>query len=745
MKNKKALPTLKKSGDLRSDKMSCQKYGNSGKSKKENHVGKAESTAVDISSIIDPSAHTPSFTADRLPELLSPAGSLDSLRAAINAGADAVYFGGGGYNARINAGNFTNDEIKYAIELLHDNGKKAYITLNTLVCDRQIKEYLEFAEFLYRAGADALIVADLGGAGVIHRVIPEFELHASTQMSGHNTEAAFFLQKLGFSRMVCAREMPKEDIAEFVRNSPIEAEVFVHGALCVCHSGQCLFSSLVGGRSGNRGECAQPCRLPYNTDYGKQKYPLSLKDLSLADHISFLANAGVRSLKIEGRMKSPEYVYGVTKAFRTLLDCSSDATPEELSRLARIFSRGGFCDGYFEKKTDSSMLGIRSDVDKQNARSVISSAPESITDVKKKKLPLSVRAAIRANESAYIELEADGATVCVYGDIPQPALNAPLTFENVKKSLTKFGDTEFYPEKFELDLEEGLMLPVSALNKLRRNAAESLSSLIDKRKSEKYALRSKEILAYSPVSASSPRMSRRSARFYSIDRIPDAAFDYFDIIYLPADRFDSRANGVIIPPVIFDSEREKVEAMLSEAALKGAEYALVGNIGALELAKKISLIPIADLRLNACNSESVAQLEKCGFEEIILSPELTLPQIRDIKGNTACTVYGRMPLMLLEKCVIREIADCNTCHIGKTEIKDRYNVSFPVLREYPHRNIIYNSLPTYMADRQEELKKANISNLHFIFSVESKEECEKIIYAYKNELPCPLCEKVRRI
>lgn len=745
MKNKRPFPTPKKSGDLRPIKRNSPNYSDSKKSNKEDHVDKAKSTVVDISSVIDPSVHTPSFTTDRLPELLSPAGSLDSLRAAINAGADAVYFGGGGFNARINADNFTNDKIKYAIELLHDNGKKAYITLNTLVCDRQIKEYLEFAEFLYRAGADALITADLGGAGVIHRVIPEFELHASTQMSGHNTEAAFFLQKLGFSRMVCAREMPKEDIAEFVRNSPIEAEVFVHGALCVCHSGQCLFSSLVGGRSGNRGECAQPCRLPYNTDHGKQKYPLSLKDLSLAEHISFLADAGVRSLKIEGRMKSPEYVYGVTKAFRTLLDCSSDATPEELARLAHIFSRGGFCDGYFEKKIDTSMLGIRSDADKQNARSVISSAPESITDVKKKKIPLSVRAVIKPNEPASLELEADGSTVCVYGDIPQPALNAPLTFENVKKSLTKFGDTEFYSESFTLDLKEGLMLPVSALNKLRRSGAESLSALIVKRKSEKVAKRSGEVLAYSPVSASSPKMSRKSARFYSSDQIPEAAFEYFDIIYLPADRFDSSANGVIIPPVIFDSERKKVEAMLSEAALKGAEYALVGNIGALELAKKFSLIPIADLRLNACNCESVAQLEKCGFEEIILSPELTLPQIRDIKGNTSCTVYGRIPLMLLEKCVIKEITDCDVCRNGKAELRDRYNVSFPVLREPPHRNIIYNSLPTYMADRQEELRKANISNMHFIFSVESKEECEKIIYAYKKGLPCPLCKKVRRI
>ena len=289
---------------------------------------------TDIATIIK---HTNKKTENTLPELLAPAGSLESLKAAIAGGADAVYFGGGDFNARINAKNFTNDELKQAIDMLHSCGRKAYITLNTLVHGKELENYLRFAEFVYLAGADALIVADIGGAEAIRRHLPHLELHASTQMSGHNLAQAELLAKHGFSRMVCARELPRDDIEYLVKNSPIEIEMFTHGALCVCHSGQCLFSSIVGGRSGNRGECAQPCRLPYTDENGKQSYPLSLKDLSLAGHITNLIESGVQSLKIEGRMKSPEYVYGVVRAFRTLLDEGKNATQEELSQLARVF------------------------------------------------------------------------------------------------------------------------------------------------------------------------------------------------------------------------------------------------------------------------------------------------------------------------------------------------------------------------------------------------------------------------
>ena len=281
-------------------------------------------------------------SSDKKPELLSPAGSPQSLKAAIEGGADAIYLGMGAFNARMKAKNFTEDELSYGIELAHSYGAKVYIAANTLLYDRELDEYLCNAEKAYLLGADAIIAADLGGAKELKKRIP-IELHASTQLSGHSVESAKRLCEAGFSRMVLAREMSREDIEYFCKESPIEAEVFVHGALCVCHSGQCLFSSIVGGRSGNRGECAQPCRLPYKN--GKRtQYPLSLKDLSLAEHVKTLCEMGVASFKIEGRMKSPEYVRDVTKVFRRLIDENRNADADELEYLARVFSRGGHTD-----------------------------------------------------------------------------------------------------------------------------------------------------------------------------------------------------------------------------------------------------------------------------------------------------------------------------------------------------------------------------------------------------------------
>ncbi|MBR0442884.1 MAG: U32 family peptidase, partial [Clostridia bacterium] len=305
-----------------------------------------------------------------LPELLCPAGSPLALDAAIEGGADAVYLGGLGFNARINASNFSADDLVSGIRRAHAHGVKVYLTLNTLVYDREIPDYLRAAAFAQGAGADALIVADLGGAAAIHRHLPELALHASTQASAHSADAGVLFKKLGFSRMVVARELSLDNLRAAVTNSPIEIEAFIHGALCVCHSGQCLFSSLVGGRSGNRGECAQPCRLPFRTDKGRSDYPLSLKDLSLARHVPELIDAGLSSLKIEGRMRSPEYVLTVTRIWRRLLDEGRAANEDEVCRLGEAFSRDGFTDGYFTARIGHSMLGVRSEQDKQAGRTL---------------------------------------------------------------------------------------------------------------------------------------------------------------------------------------------------------------------------------------------------------------------------------------------------------------------------------------------------------------------------------------
>ena len=691
---------------------------------------------TDIATII---ARTGKKTERKLPELLAPAGSFDSLKAAIAGGADAVYFGGGDFNARINAKNFTNDELKQAIDILHSCGRKAYITLNTLVHGKELESYLRFAEFVYQAGADALIVADIGGAEAIHRHLPNLELHASTQMSGHNLAQAELLAKHGFSRMVCARELPKDDIEYLVKHSPIEIEMFTHGALCVCHSGQCLFSSLVGGRSGNRGECAQPCRLPYTNENGKQSYPLSLKDLSLAGHITDLIDCGVQSLKIEGRMKSPEYVYGVVRAFRTLLDEGKNATPEELSQLARVFSRGGFTQGYFDRKINSSMLGIRSEAEKTISKTTLYSS-EKIDEITPKKQKINAFARVYLDRPIELTLSCGEISVTAYGQTPEKAINAPLSPENIKKNLTKLGATNFEIADFSMSYDENVMLPISALNELRRNACQTLENVLNGEKIERPGFEK-----YVPNTPQGKKKTLRSARFYRAEQITNLAREYFDMIYLPLQNYNGECEGIILPPVILDSELKKVETMLEKAKESGAKYALVGNLGALELAKKYRFIIHGDFRFNVYNNETVAKLEILGVENIMLSPELTIPQIRDVSGDISTIVYGRIPLMLLEKCVTKEVTTCESCEKGLATITDRRGITFPILREFEHRNVVYNSAPTYMADLESELARAKITNRHFTFSTETAKEVDEVINSYKNYISARENKKIRRI
>ncbi len=656
---------------------------------------------------------------EQRPELLCPAGSPAAFDAAIEAGADAIYFGGAAFNARINAKNFTPDDIKSAIRRAHAYGVKVYMTANTLVYDRELREFFDMVKSAYLEGVDAFIVADIGAAAMLKRKIPDIELHASTQLSGHNIESAVRLAEAGFSRMVCAREMSAENLREFTKNSPIEAEVFVHGALCVCHSGQCLFSSLVGKRSGNRGECAQPCRLPYKTG-GRGEYPLSLKDLCLAEHITELTQMGVASFKIEGRMKSAEYVRDVTRIWRRLIDEKRNANKDEITELARIFSRGGFTDGYFRGNIGRGMLGVRSENNKQNSREL-----EPFDGIKRK-IPIALDVKIKKGQP--ISLTVIDRKITVHGDIPEDAITAPITEENLRHSLGKLGGTPFELCKINIDLDEGLMVPISKLNALRRDAVDALLASTEAKRELPEELAEVDM----PYGA---RIDRKTAVFYFPASITDKAKKFFDIIYMPLELYDGSVNGVLLPAVIFDSERGKVLDMLKRAKAMGAVRALVGNIGHLGLALESGLIPHGDIRLNVSNNYSMREMEKLGFEDITVSPELTLPRIRDIGGSRGAVVYGKIPLMVTEKCVGKELADCEACRSGRVYMRDRMNVSFPVFREWQHRSIIFNSVPFFMADRQDELARAGIFLRHFIFSDESAAEVDEIIDCYKNKTP----------
>lgn len=658
-------------------------------------------------------------------ELLCPAGSPTALAAAIEGGADAVYLGGTAFNARIHAHNFTREELQDGIALAHAYGVKVYVTANTLIYDREMDGLLRAAEDACLCGADALILADWGAAMQIRRRIP-IELHASTQMSGHSTEAARRLADAGFSRMVCAREMSREDLRTLVSRSPIETEVFVHGALCVCHSGQCLFSSLVGGRSGNRGECAQPCRLPFLTPKGKNPYPLSLKDLSLAEHVPELIEMGIASLKIEGRMKSPEYVRDVTRIWRRLIDEHRGADAAEMRALASVFSRGGFTDGYYMGRIGGAMMGVRSESDKQTTRTA-----EPFTGLTKK-IPLSVQVTVRRGIPIGLIAQTDtGRSVTVMGEIPQEARTAPLDRETVARCMGKWGNTPYTAQQISVCLEEGLMLPISSLNALRRQAAEALAQAC---RPTPRMLAVQEEPRGSNVRCPEASMGR-SAVFYRPDRIPEEANSFFDILYTPLFAYREGTNGVLLPPVIYDRDRDEVSRQLMQVREMGARYALIANIGQASLVKDCGLTPMGDLRLNITNSGSAAYWETQGITDRILSPELTLSQMRDIGGNSRAVVYGRLPLMVTEKCVGKEIADCATCQNGKLELTDRRRVRFPILREWKHRSLIVNSVPVWMADRQAELAQYRIRGQHFLFTVETREQILRVLAAYEKGLP----------
>lgn len=666
----------------------------------------------------------------RLPELLCPAGSFECLIAAVKGGADALYIGGQAFGARAYAKNFDKEELSLAVRYCHAHGVKIYVTVNTLVYDREMAELSDYAAYLYEIGVDAVISADIGAIKEIRRRVPKMPIHASTQMTVHNTLGADAAYSIGCERVVLARELSLENIRNVTEKSRPEIEIFLHGALCVSVSGQCLMSSLVGGRSGNRGECAQPCRLPYG-----KGYPLSLRDLSLASHITELIDSGVSSLKIEGRMKSPAYVYTVTSIYRKLLDEGRNANKSEYLALETAFSRGGFTDGYFVSKTDKGMCGVRSEEDKEKSQKIgeFSFSPEKV------KACASVR--IKRGEPVSLTLTTPYKTVSVSGEVPSDAINAPLTRESVSERISKMGNTylSLAAEYVDMDIDEGLNLSPASLNALRRNAA----MLIEVGEREKITA---EPYVYERESAKTKKPFRTSLFFSAEEyrKTSDKINPYFDIVFLPL--FDIKETdsgvGAYLPPVIFDSELPSVEAKLSEVAANGVKYALIGNIGQIELVKRYGIVPVGDFRLNITNRLTRSEYERLGVENPILSPELTLPMARDVFGGVI--TLGRIPLMLTERCFIKDNFGCDRC--SRTSLFDRLGSSFPMIREYPHRNIILNSQITYMGDKKSELISSGINHEHFIFSTERSEEILSLINSYNEgkSLSCPVRRVGRR-
>ena len=653
-----------------------------------------------------------------LPELLAPAKDMQALKSAIASGADAVYFGTDLFNARMRANNFNLDEAREAIRLCHAHGVKAFVTLNIAILDREIEQMLDYVSSLYESGVDALIVSDIGAMRLIKEHFPSLEIHASTQASVHNIDGVRALEGVGCARVVVARELDKDSIKQICDEVNAEIEMFVHGAHCMSVSGQCLMSYAMGGRSGNRGECAQPCRLPYKI--GKNSaYPLSLKDMSLCTHIDEIIDTGASSLKIEGRMKSADYVGGTVKIWRELLDKKRNAGIRELSHLEALFSRQGFTDGYFKSRIDDAMLGVRSEQDKE-----ITKGLESV-EVELEKPKINMHARFVLGEKSSLTVSNGTQSVTVYGDAPEVAISAPMSESDIIKNLSKLGTTPLSLGEIEIEKSEGIMVRVSALNALRRKAIDTLLGAREPKKAD-YVAKKRIFGAF----------NKRTALFSRVEQIPENS-DYFDIIFVYADRYkkDCGANGICLPPVILDKEWKDVLPTLKDARSDGIKYALASNIGQINILKELGFEIICDFRFNVFNGEGAEYLKEKGAKSIILSPELTLPQARDIGGSLIA--YGKFPVMTTHKCVIKSTEGCDRC---KAYLGDRTGAKMYCEGIFGHRNIIYNATPIYMADKLSVIKEFP---LHFIFTDEKRDECYGIIEAYKSGRATN--EKMRRI
>lgn len=663
-------------------------------------------------------------------EILAPAGGKEALIAAVRCGANAVYFGGKALNARRGAENFGDDELNEAVKYCHARGVKAYLTLNTLIGDSEFAEALKIVERACAIGADALILQDLGLAKQIRIIAPGMKLHASTQMSVQTAAGLEALAEAGFSRAVLPRELSREEIIALAENPPLELEMFVHGALCMSVSGQCYLSAMLGSRSGNRGLCAGPCRLPFAAENGTG-YDLSLKDLSLVEHLGELEALGVQSFKIEGRMKRPEYVGAAVTACRKALD--GGLTNEILTNLQSVFSRSGFTQGYYTGERGRNMFGIRQKEDVTAAAPVLSSLA-NLYNNEKPLIPVDFAFTCVSGEPLSLAASAMGKNIFEYSEIiPQAAKNKALQREAVEEQLRKCGGTPFYVHTMDIDLEEGLNVPVSALNALRRQVLERLNSALEEEKPVPF-IKQKII----PLPAHTAARPVFYASFSSSGQIP-VELNGIKRVFLPLETpveelkklMDKGLEAAVhIPRSIFGSQ-EKISRLLKRAKAVGVTMACAGTLDGIELAMREGFCVHAGIGTNIYNSQTLSALEQKGVTEALLSFELNLAQAASLRGalKRGLIAYGRLPLMLTRNCPIANGITCKGCkeHGGLT---DRLGVVFPVQCQNGCAEIL-NSRPLYMADRLREMK--NMDFLILYFTTETKQECEKIIHAYFDE------------
>lgn len=671
-------------------------------------------------------------------ELLSPAGSPEAVIAAVQNGADAIYMGLGNFNARRGAKNFTDEEFESSMRYCRIRGCKVYVTLNTLVNDREIAQAVESARLASELGADGIIIQDLGLAYAIRQALPDIPLHASTQMSIHNLAGVEAAAEMGMTRAVLARELSLEQIKFITQHASIETEVFVHGALCFCQSGQCYMSALIGRRSGNRGMCAQPCRMQYSLGGRMDDYPMSLKDNCLVDRLRELEDAGVACLKIEGRMKRPEYTAIVTKIYSKALKEHRQPSDEEMETLEKAFSRQGFTQGYFNgDKKD--MFGRREEPDKDTEK-LFTLARKGYSEGELRRVPVHFyTVAEKGMPVKAIAFDDDGNRAAAMGGVPEKARGQGLTATYITEQMFKTGGTPYNCVENRAQADPGLYLPASEINDLRRKLVSELSE-----QRAKPPIRRVGKLPEKPkgkLPTGDPAMIFQVLTEEQLS--PELAALKPQYLYVPLTLMTEKLDLLrpfaeqgtipvaVLPRVIADNEAAAVYDMLSRMFDQGVNEALVGNLGHAMLAKKAGMKLRGDFGLNTFNALSMEVIRQAGFISATASFELRLSQIRDmIKPlDTELIIYGRIPLMVSDQCIIRHSAGrCNCQTPG--QMADRMGSVFPVVKEFGCRNVIYNAHKLYLADKAEDVYAAGAWGLRMMFTTEGMRECVEVAKGY---------------
>ena len=670
-------------------------------------------------------------------EILAPVGSEEMLRAAVFSGADAVYLGFSGFNARTGAGNFDADSLKEAVRFCHARGVAVHVALNTTVYGTELSALEQAIRAVAASGADAVICQDLAVATLIGKIAPQLPRHGSTQMSVHTLQGALELKELGFTRVVLARELSLPEVEHITKHCGIETECFIHGALCMSVSGQCYMSAFLGGRSGNRGSCAGPCRLPFEANALPEGKPgrlhhLSLKDNSAIDKLDKLQALGVASAKIEGRLRTPEYVAAAVSACLA----GREGRAYDCDLLKNAFSRSGFTSGYLDGKIDGTMFGVRSEADAELTKKTLPMLRE-LYRRERSRVPVQMKLEIEEGGEKLTVTDADGNKAFAYGDAePQPARTDPT--ESLNRSLAKTGGTPFTAEKITVEMDGGpWFIPGSAVNELRR---EALDALLKKREVLRPWPTTEEHVAALPQRTLPPRRTLR-ARFERWEQVPERALDGVEYLILPiaqADRVprEWRAKTLLeLPRVMFgalEQDTARRIAATQDAGFAGYE---ASNIAHLRLCRGLPMT--GGFGLNITNNVAAQFYAEQGLSSLLILPEVKDSDIASIAPTrngkpvpTGVMIYGHMPLMLTRACPLQNIHDC--AHCDKTGVlTDRKAKKFPVRCGLGVRTI-YNPVPIYMGDKPGALA---VDYGVAYFTLESREEAAQILEMIRSHAP----------